>query len=545
VIVDDLGYSDEPIFSDGLLAQAVNTVATSTTLPGKPAVYVSAAGNDGNNGYRSAYRNISDAKVRQAGNHGNLKLNVTDKTAANYLPPSLTAGGWFNWNPNGGLEPITTVSAPGPTDYGYAIFLQWDDLFDEDHGITVSYNFLVFDQDGNYLPDLSSTTNAFSVQQPLQGIGYLALGTNYQIAITASKHVDPKAGPIPAEHHIGLYTDLDGASTLVGEYFHPAPLNVPNILGHPAADGAIAAAAYAFSWRGVKPFAPELENYSSPGPATIYFDQNDQRLAQPEIRLKPEVAGVDGVVTTFFGSPYYNYPFAFFGTSAAAPSVAGVAALMLQAAGGAGSLDPATVKSALEASAAPRNSTVEMTQAFGASSAGYLAVSALGQSYFPNYLTVNYFGPSGDSIEQITIDGTAAGLVFDTNAFALESASGIAPGSVTVVSPSDSTSKFILKFAKGTFTSGVSFSFDVPQDAAGTYPGYTQNEYGTGVEAEDLAYGATVSAKFSAPSGSSLTLPFQTGYPTTGYSPADGFGLINGPAAVESVLPASSSVRLP
>ena len=42
---------------------------------------------------------------------------------------------------------------------------------------------------------------------------------------------------------------------------------------------------------------------------------------------------MDGVLSTFFGAPYYNYPFAFFGTSAAAPTVAGVVALMLQEGG--------------------------------------------------------------------------------------------------------------------------------------------------------------------------------------------------------------------
>ncbi len=536
VITDDVGYFDEPVFSDGLVSQAVNAVATSTTLPGHPVTYTSSAGNDGNNAYRSEYRNLSDATVRKAGNHGNLKL-ISDPTSPNYLDPSLTAGGWFNWNVNGGSEPSTVVGAPGPSSYGYAIFMQWDDLFDQDHGITTNYNFLVFDQDGNYLPYLSSTTSAFSIQEPIQAIGYLALGTNYQIAITATTQKDPKAGPIPAKHHIALYTDLDGASTLQGTYFKPAPLSVPNIIGHPTADGAIATAAYAFSYRWPLPFRPELENFTSPGPATFYFDQNYQRLTTPIVRTKPEVAGVDGVITTFFGAPYYNYPFAFFGTSAAAPSVAGVAALMTQAAGGPGKLNPAFAKAALEASTTPRNSTVESTQAFGASSAGYLTVTALGQSYFPNYMTAHYFGPAGDSIQQITIDGTAAGLVFDADYFAVTSATGIDPASITVSPATGTAQKITLLFKKGTFSTGASIGFELGQDVTGTWQGYTQDEYGNGVEAEDLSYGATVTVQYNAPKNPCQTLPFQIGYPNTSYSPADGFGLIDAPTAVGFVAP--------
>lgn len=373
VIDDDIGYFDEPVFSDGLLADAVNTVVNSTSLPGKPVIYTSSAGNDGNNGYRDSYRQLTDKEVRN-GNHGNLQL---DK-----VPEALTAGGWHNWNPNGGVEPVTTVTAPGPNSFQYDIFLQWDDPFDQDHGVTTNYNFLVFDQNGNYLPDLSGTTDAFSTQQPFQGIGNLDLGVVYQIAITKSTQTDPKAGRIPKTHQFAMYTTLDGASTLIGKYFIPYPPPIPNIYGHPAADSAIAVAAYAFNWKPAPPYLPQFDNFSSPGPVTIYFDQNNSRLATPVTRFKPEVAGIDGVITTFFGPGYYNYPFAFFGTSASAPSVAGVVALMLQEAGGAGSLDVRTVKTALENSAAPRTSTTEMTQALGASSAGFVSVTADGQVYF-------------------------------------------------------------------------------------------------------------------------------------------------------------------
>src|SRR5262249_8834966 len=45
VIVDDVGYFDEPFFQDGIVAQAIDTVAR------KGVVYFSAAGNDGQNSY--------------------------------------------------------------------------------------------------------------------------------------------------------------------------------------------------------------------------------------------------------------------------------------------------------------------------------------------------------------------------------------------------------------------------------------------------------------------------------------------------------------
>jgi hypothetical protein len=78
-IVDDISYSDRPVFSDGLLAQAVNTVAFSTSLPGHPAVYCSSAGNEGDNGYISTYRDLTDKLVRGTENHGNLKLEQVEK----------------------------------------------------------------------------------------------------------------------------------------------------------------------------------------------------------------------------------------------------------------------------------------------------------------------------------------------------------------------------------------------------------------------------------------------------------------------------------
>ena len=67
------------------------------------------------------------------------------------------------------------------------------------------------------------------------------------------------------------------------------------------------------------------EGFSSRGPAFRLFDVAGNRLAAPEVRPKPDLAAADGVATSVTG---FN---PFFGTSAAAPSAAGVAALILSA----------------------------------------------------------------------------------------------------------------------------------------------------------------------------------------------------------------------
>jgi hypothetical protein len=526
VIVDDVGYSDEPVFSDGFLAQAVNLVVNSTDAPGKKVVYCSSAGNAGDNGYRHPFEAISDSDVRAGGGHGNLKL-------AN-VPSSLTAGGWHNWNPNPGqAEASTDVTNVSDPTGGYQLYLQWDDAFDLDHGITTDFNLLVFDQNGNFLPELSGTADAFSTKEAYQqatGLLSDSTGPTYQIAITKSKKSDPKAPKPPAQHQLAIQSFTDGQ--LVGTHFHAAPLDVPTVFGHPAANGAIAVAAYVYDWTDKKPFQPQIEYYTSPGPVNIYFDESGKRLATPELRAKPDVAGVDGVATTFFGQPYFNTPFAFFGTSAAAPSVAGVAALMIQAAGGPGSIDALTVLEILAGTAPPRDLSPLFAQAVGAGSSGFVTVSALGEDFDgPNYLTVTFIGQDKEYLDSLTISGKKAGLLFDTS-------SELQIGNTVGISPSDvrfaptvfpGLPNLVLTFKPGTFKPGDSLSFTLSQNLA-----KTGNE---GNSSDSLKAGATftgtVKGPVKGPISGSFTSPNGLG---TGYNQPDGFGIIDAVDSVEAIL---------
>jgi subtilisin family serine protease len=123
----------------------------------------------------------------------------------------------------------------------------------------------------------------------------------------------------------------------------------------------------------------QLESYSSGGGTPILFDSSGTRLATPVVRQKPDFVGPDGVNNTFlgiqggqlFGGPPHttipqcedgNYPM-FFGTSAATPHAAAVAALIEQANPG---VTPDQIYTVLRSSAAAmRNTTPDFESGYG------------------------------------------------------------------------------------------------------------------------------------------------------------------------------------
>jgi hypothetical protein len=118
----------------------------------------------------------------------------------------------------------------------------------------------------------------------------------------------------------------------------------PTVYGHAGAAAAITLGAVRFN----KSTEPEF--YSSRGPVTHYFGPVEgiapaPPLGSPELISKPDAAATDCGRTTFFAVQTMPGIWRFCGTSAAAPHAAGIAALAIEAKGGAAT--PAEVAAAL------------------------------------------------------------------------------------------------------------------------------------------------------------------------------------------------------
>ena len=205
------------------------------------------------------------------------------------------------------------------------------------------------------------------------------------------------------------------------------------------------------------------EDFSSPGPATICFDDNGNRLARPDVRYVPGIIGVDGVDTSFFGGSGADgdgFP-NFFGTTAAAPDVAGVAALVLQAAGGSGKLTPAAVYRRLQETATPV--WLSSDRSISGTVAGPVVTTAQEDwtRIFYRYFSVGVLPTKPKvSVASIAFDVSKIGLKFSSNPnrFNVGLVNGIAASDITFAVSSNSL-VFTLNFAAGKLVAGGSFTF--------------------------------------------------------------------------------------
>ncbi len=295
VIVDDVIYLDEPMFADGVIAQAVDEVTANGI------VYFSAAGN----------------AARQS-----------------YEAPFVNAGGYHDFDPGPGVDTVLNIRFGGGITY---FVLQWVDRYAStglnNPGAATDLDLELVDGYGNpityYDPAFMQTLPMGSFvrnigRDPVE-VFACSVGSvgEYGLRIRLTQ------GTPPPRVKLLWYT----AGTVLQKEWVTSSSTV---FGHMNAAGALAvgAAGYcrtpAYGWA-----TPQLQSYSSYGGTPIYFLPDGQPTY--EVRAKPDFVAPDGGNTTFFGwtvgglcSDGDKFP-NFWGTSAAAPHAAGVAALMLQA----------------------------------------------------------------------------------------------------------------------------------------------------------------------------------------------------------------------
>ena len=329
VIVDDLLYLNEPMFQDGVVAQAVDAVVAGGVS------YYSAAGNAGDQSYEAAFNDS-----------GVIFCIEFFFPIGDCDPIFERVGRMHDFDPGPGVDLYQSVTVP--IEGVLTVALQWDAPFGGP-GPNNDHDIVLLDETGGIFFEISANDNIVTGEgwEVLQfyNANYLGYGTSFNLIITYDDvdSVGPPAGLLKMVV-FGSGNSLDEFQTNSGTLF-----------GHANAAGAAAVGAAFFldtPTFGIAP--PLLEPYSSKGGTPILFSANGAPLGAPIIRSKPEITAVDGVNTTFFFSDSHGNDGIddFFGTSAAAPHAAGIAALMLQAKPGA---TPSQINAALQGSAIDMN----------------------------------------------------------------------------------------------------------------------------------------------------------------------------------------------
>src|SRR3984885_865834 len=355
VIADDVGYFDEPFFQDGIVAQAIDKVEA------QGVVYFSAAGNDGTLAYDNLTPSFNTTSTSPP-NSGEKLLNfdATGATTVTTLP--------------------VTIAPLVPGEF-VAIVVEWDQPYvtgaASSGGATSQIDLCITGASGTdeieqYNSDPSAGANCSgpnatgSDSYQVMIVANPANASGNTAAETLNLVVGLAGGTAPGR--IKVAVEDDGAGSTINSF----QTNSATLQGHPGAAGAAAVgAAFYFQTPACGTTPATLETFSSEGGAPILFDVSGTRLATPEVRQKPVSVGPDGGNDTFLGftlasqditgsngllnstiAACQNHPTYpnFFGTSAATPHAAGIAALMLPANP---ALTPTQIYQALQNSALP------------------------------------------------------------------------------------------------------------------------------------------------------------------------------------------------
>lgn len=327
VIIDDVGYFEEPFFQDGPVAAAIDKVTA------EGVTYLAAAGND----------NLFDAE-----GHEIASWEAPEFRDAGECPAKVEALEGFNgthcmdFNPSV-AETDTTFGITVEAGETLIVDLQWAEAWG---GVGTNLDAFLLDAAGTEILTKSIDINngEHGTQRPYEIVGWenkSKSARTVQLAINRrSGSSDPRLKFIMLENGRGVsateYPQSEGGD-VVG----------PTVFGHAGAAAAIAVGAVRYD-DSTKP-----ESYSSRGPVTHYFGPVEgaapaPALSEPEVLVKPDLVATDCGATTFFAARDGSGAWRFCGTSAAAPHAGAVAALLAQGKPGA---TPQEIRDAMTASA--------------------------------------------------------------------------------------------------------------------------------------------------------------------------------------------------
>ena len=314
VIVDDVTYFEEPVFQDGIIAQAVNQVTANGT------VYFSSAANSGS---------------KTMGTSGTWEGDFKDGGPVSGLIASIGETGFFhNFGTTASPQVYDSFTA---TPSGY-VFLQWSDPWGNSCD---DYDVFVTDSTGNNLKAFSADAQTCSGSDPVEGLFY---GAGSSGCPTGSEAGCPKTGD---RIYVVLFAGTTRALHVDTERSNISINTHGATFGHNAGQSTICMAAtyWGSAKKGLVPFtgaANPVETFSSDGPRKIFYDPSGNPITPGNVLFatnggttlkKPDITAADGIFTKTPGF------LPFFGTSAAAPHAAGIAALVLQVRPGYGPSD--------------------------------------------------------------------------------------------------------------------------------------------------------------------------------------------------------------
>ncbi len=313
IIVDDVSYFSEPVFQDGVIAKAVRDVTADGVT------YFSSAANS----------NLIIGGNRVASYEAPAYRPTSCPSAIN----SIYTGSTFDchdFDPGGGLDALYNFTANGSLRYT----LGWSE---PQNGVSTDFDICLTNSTGTTAFGCAQGPNITTglASEVVSGTGS---GTLAWVIVRYESTGTPRLKLIS---HRSALTAVQYNTSAGGDIVGPT------IFGHNASIPGVTVAAVPYN------NSSALETFSSFGPALYCWGPVDGPT--PSGPLNPcqsatvDLAATDGGINSFF-PPGDGPPYRFYGTSAAAPHAAAVAALMLQ---GQRCLSPDGVKNALNASGRP------------------------------------------------------------------------------------------------------------------------------------------------------------------------------------------------